>query len=71
MAVKRFDYHPTYRSARENKGLTLKDAAALLGVTPATLSRWERGITRPRLYPLIRMHDVYGVTVAELLGIAG
>ena len=69
MDVKRCGYHPTYKSARKGKGLTLKDAAAMLGVTPATLSRWERGITKPRLTPVIRMQEIYGVTVSELVGI--
>lgn len=64
------DYKPAYKSVREDKGLTIKDAAAMLGVAPATLSRWERGITKPRLTPLFRMCDIYGVTVSELVGIS-
>lgn len=67
--IKHFNYSPSYKSAREDKGLTIKDAAALVGVTPATLSRWERGITKPNVNSLVRMQDVYGVTVSKLVGI--
>ena len=69
MDLKRFDYYPSYKSAREGLGLSLKDAAAAIGVTPVTLSKWERGITKPTVTPLIRMHVLYGVPVSKLVGI--
>lgn len=35
------------RQLRERAGLSLREAARLIDVTPSTLSRWERG-TRPQ-----------------------
>ena len=35
------------RQLREQAGLSLREAARLIGLTPSTLSRWERG-ARPQ-----------------------
>jgi transcriptional regulator with XRE-family HTH domain len=37
-----------FRQVRVGLGLTQKAAAALLGVDPATVTRWELGERRPR-----------------------
>ena len=36
------------RSEREKLGLTQKELAELLNVTPATVCQWEKGVTEPR-----------------------
>jgi transcriptional regulator with XRE-family HTH domain len=36
------------RRVREQARLSLADLAAFVGVDPVTLSRWERGLARPR-----------------------
>ena len=35
------------RLLRERAGLSLREAARLAGVHPSTLTRWERGLTKP------------------------
>ncbi|HYO46154.1 MAG TPA: helix-turn-helix domain-containing protein [Gemmatimonadota bacterium] len=44
------------RSLRKRLGLTQRELAAKLGVYPKTVSRWERGLRRPRneMMPLLR-----------------
>jgi transcriptional regulator with XRE-family HTH domain len=37
------------RAVREAAGLTLREAALFLGTDPHTLSRWEMGLSRPRM----------------------
>lgn len=42
------------KELRELAGLSLREFAGLLDVDPATLSRWERGVARPRRYAAAR-----------------
>lgn len=51
------------RAARINADLTQKQTAQLLGVTPATVSNWETGVTRVRLAALRALSEVYGCPV--------
>lgn len=36
------------RKARENAGMTQAQFGRLIGVTWVTISRWERGVSKPR-----------------------
>ena len=36
------------RALREHADISLRTLASILTVDPATLSRWERGLTKPR-----------------------
>ena len=46
-------------AARVNKGLTLRESAKFLGITPQTLSSYENGKTSPT-YPIAKqMSDLY------------
>jgi transcriptional regulator with XRE-family HTH domain len=42
------------RFLREAAGLSLRDLAHAVGVDVATLSRWERGVARPRHAAAVR-----------------
>lgn len=57
----------TLKAARVNAGLTQTEASAVLGVTKATLSNWERGKTYPRADMWMRISDLYGVPINELI----
>jgi Zn-dependent peptidase ImmA (M78 family)/transcriptional regulator with XRE-family HTH domain len=50
--------------ARQLKGLTKKDVADDLGVTPAAVGQYEAGVARPRPDVLLRLADVLDVPVA-------
>ncbi|GAA5069783.1 ImmA/IrrE family metallo-endopeptidase [Nocardia callitridis] len=50
--------------ARQLKGLTKKDVADDLRVTPAAVGQYEAGVARPRPDVLLRLAEVLGVSVA-------
>ena len=57
----------TLRSARVNKGLTQVKAAELIGITPDTLSNYERGKSYPDVPIIQRLEQVYGVSYSDLI----
>lgn len=57
----------TLKSARVNKGLTQVKAAKLIGITPDTLSNYERGKSYPDVTIIQKMEQVYGVPYSELI----
>jgi len=52
---------------REKKGFTQAQIAQLLGVTPAAVSKWENGSSKPRVEVLFRLADILEVRPEELL----
>jgi transcriptional regulator with XRE-family HTH domain len=55
------------KARREALGLSQENAAARLGVDKDTVSRWERGRTKPMGLPILeRLKAAYGVSQAEL-----
>lgn len=50
--------------ARHLAGMTKKDIAERLGITPAAVGQYEAGITRPRPDVLLRLADLLGVPIA-------
>ena len=52
---------------RENKGLTQHDVANMLGLTPAAVSKWENGSSKPRVKVLFQLADILGVSAKELM----
>lgn len=56
----------TVRQLRESRGLTLRDVAALLGVSPATVSAIENGRTGISSQRIARLADGFGVPVQRL-----
>jgi transcriptional regulator with XRE-family HTH domain len=49
------------RAAREGAGLTLKEAAALIGYSWVAVERWELGRCLPKPGVLWHLRQVYGV----------
>lgn len=52
---------------REEKGISQSELGCLLGVTNKAVSRWENGRGYPDTSLLIKLSDVLGITVDELL----
>ncbi len=52
---------------REKKGLTQADIAGELNVTPAAVSKWENGSSKPRVEVLFRLAEILGVRPEELM----
>jgi len=56
------------KALRRGKNLTQEDAAELLGVSPQSVSKWERGETLPDITLLPSLANLYQVSVDFLLG---
>ncbi len=55
-------------SLRQEKNLTLKELADILGVSEATVSRWENGKSDIRGKNLKKLSDYFGVSKSYVLG---
>ena len=56
----------TLKALRTNAGLNQRSAAAKLGVTPETLSSWERGTTFPNVPQIERISLLYNVSYNDI-----
>lgn len=59
---------PRLRRVREQRGLTLTDAAEVTGISKSTLSRLETGQRRPSLELLLPLAEAYRVPLDDLVG---
>lgn len=57
------------KELRNKKGLTQKDLANLLFVTPQAVSRWENEESEPSTSTLVQMAQIFEVSVDEILGL--
>lgn len=57
----------TLEAARVNRHYTQKEAARLLGVSNATLMRWEKGISMPKANQIDAICNLYQVTYDMLI----
>lgn len=55
------------RDARLRAGLSVRDVMAAVGVSDASVYQWETGVTTPRPKMLLRLSELYGCTVDDLL----
>lgn len=46
---------------------TQREVAAILGVKESAVSKWERGMSRPRADKLPMLAKLYGCSIEELL----
>ncbi len=56
----------TIRELREERDWTQLDVAYKVGVTPATVSNWERGIYEPKVTQLRKLAQLFGVRMDEI-----
>lgn len=61
------DYGKNFRRAREKKGISQKDAAAALDISPAFLSNVENNKKKPNLDLMLKAAKLYGVDKTYLL----
>jgi len=52
---------------REKRGMTQADLAKQLGLTPAAISKWENGSSKPRVEVLFQLAEILGVRPEELM----
>ena len=53
---------------RRKKGITQEKLADFLGVSKASVSKWETGQSLPDILQLPRLAAFYGVTIDEMIG---
>ena len=54
---------------RKKKGWSQEELAYKLDVSRQTISKWEAGQTTPELEKLVKLSEIFEITVDELLGI--
>ena len=60
------DLKITLEAARVNAGLTLDQASENLGTTKQTILSYEKGRTSPTIDMVLRMCELYGVSIDRL-----
>lgn len=55
------------KKIREKRGITQKELAAKLNVSPSTVSQWENGLRNPSLVNVKRVSNILHCTTDELL----
>lgn len=53
----------TIRELREEQGWSQFEFAIKAGVTPSTISNWERGVTEPKVSQLRKVAELFGVSM--------
>lgn len=61
-------FNENLKSMRKAKGLSQEELAIKINVVRQTISKWEKGLSVPDAEMLIRIADVFEVSVSELLG---
>lgn len=56
------------KQLRKSRGLSQEELAIRLNVVRQTISKWEKGISVPDADMLIKIADIFEVSVSELLG---
>lgn len=57
----------TLKAARVNKGMTQDEAAKAIGISPETLSNYERGNSFPDVPIILKIEMVYGVQFSDII----
>ena len=63
----KMELYEKLRAARAQAGLTQEQAAEALLVSRQTVSNWETGKTYPDIVSVVKMSDLYGVSLDALL----
>ena len=56
-----------FAELRKEKGLTQAELAERVGVTGGAVSKWERGLCYPDIETVVRLAEVLGLSVGEIL----
>ena len=57
------------RDVRRDRGLTMRELGAVLGVSESAISQYETGKRQPDYESLLRLSEYFNVTVGYLLGV--
>ncbi|MGN0444360.1 MAG: helix-turn-helix domain-containing protein [Acutalibacteraceae bacterium] len=56
---------------RKLHGMTQAELAECISYSNKSVSKWERGEGKPDTYVLLKISEIYGVTLSELVGQTG
>lgn len=59
----------TLKELRQQSGLRQGDLAKMLGVERSTVANWERGAKQPSIDILIKLREIFGVSLDQLVGL--
>ena len=57
----------SFKSERKKSGKSVAEVMKHMGVTDAAVYQWETGVSLPRTDKLVRLAELYGCTVDDLL----
>lgn len=57
------------RDLRRDRGMTMKELGAILGVSESAISQYETGKRQPDNETLLRLSEFFGATVGYILGV--
>ena len=60
-------FHEKIKQCREENELSQEAVAEQLHVSRQTVSKWERGINQPDIETIVRLSDLFDVSVDQLL----
>jgi len=63
------NYANNIRTLREANGMTQEDLALRLGVKPPAVSKWERGLSYPKMDNVVKMTEIFGVSMSAVMGL--
>lgn len=61
-------FNENLKRIRKNKGLSQEELATQLNVVRQTISKWEKGLSVPDADMLIRIAELFEISVSELVG---
>ena len=64
------DFQTRLCDLREEKNLKQKELASKLNLKASAISKYEQGLTQPSLATIIKMAEIFGVSVDYLLGLS-
>ncbi|MDK2925507.1 MAG: hypothetical protein PWQ41_1281 [Bacillota bacterium] len=59
----------TLKKLRQRMGLRQDDVARMVGVERSTVANWERGAKQPSLETLVKLSQIFAISLDELLGV--
>lgn len=62
------DFKDNLKLFRRQSGIGQAKLAEMLNISPKTISHWETGYTEPCIAELVKLADVFDVTIDELVG---
>ncbi len=64
----KYEFSQRIFELRTQKGISQKELGELLGVSNKAVSKWENGESIPKTQTLVKISEVFGIDIGELMG---